>query len=338
MPLDLKDRSQQVLLAIVGSYIKNALPVGSRTVTKNFEFGLSAATIRNIMADLEEMGYLLQPHTSAGRVPTERGYRFYVDFLVSGDSLNWQEHVMLEEKHLFPKREDIRELFQETSQLLSFLTHYTGVVQAPNLRNGIFKLIEFIRLREGHYLVILVMEDGSIKNRTLEIDEDVKQEELTRFGELSNTSLSGRDLHEIGSRLLQEMEKEERPFYTRLLQAALELAQKAMKVNPESELYFGGTSNIINLPDFADLEKMRTLLTAIEEKAYFLDILNKCVESDGVQVFIGSENGSQTMENCSFVITTYKQGDQSIGTLGVLGPTRMEYERVIPIVEHTAGS
>ena len=150
-----------------------------------------------------------------------------------------------------------------------------------------------------------------------------------------NALLSGLDLHETRRRLLQEMEKEERDFYRRLLQTVLGLAQKAMSVDPDSEVYFGGTSNIINLPDFADLEKMRTLLTAIEEKAYFLDILNRCIDSDGVQVFIGSENGTQYMENCSFVITTYKRGDQSIGTLGVLGPTRMEYERVIPIVEHT---
>ena len=203
--MDLKERTQQVLKAVVLSYIKIANPIGSRTITENYEFGLSPATIRNIMAELEEMGYLSQPHTSAGRIPTEKGYRFYVDSLISNDRSPWQESDFLEERYLTPKREGLKELLQETSQLLSFLSHYTGIVMAPNLSNTLFKRLEFIKLWRDHLLVILVTQDGFIQNRIIEVTEDLEQMDLDRISSYLNEQFSGLDLQEVRRRLLHQM-------------------------------------------------------------------------------------------------------------------------------------
>ena len=332
--LELQERNQQVLKAIVCSYIKSADPIGSRTITKNFEFGLSAATIRNIMADLEEMGYLSQPHTSAGRIPTEQGYRFYVDCLMSGDLFQWDERDFIEKRHLAPKRDDLKELLQETSQLLSFLSHYTGMVLAPNLSNTVFQRLELIRLPRSHYLVILITQDGLTENRIVEISEVLSEQQLDWIISYLNDQFEGQDLYTIRNQLFKKLE--ESKMLNRLLQMALELARQVLNPEPAAELYLGGTSNILNIPEFADIEKIRAILQALEEKALIVKLMNKCLDSEGVHVFIGSENENRWMEDCSLVVSNYKRSNRALGTLGVIGPTRMEYERVIPLVDHTA--
>lgn len=333
--MELKERSQQVLKAVILSYIKVAYPIGSRTITESYQFGLCPATIRNIMAELEEMGYLSQPHTSAGRIPTEKGYRFYIDYLTSIGRPQEQEFGFLEESRLAPKREDLKELLQETSQLLSFLSHYAGIVMAPNLSNTLFERLEFMKLQRDHLLVILVTQDGFIQNRIIEVTEDLRQEDLDRIALYLNEQFSGLDLQEVRRRLLHQM-GEEKELYDRMLSKAIELGQKALSAQPESDLYLGGTANILNLPEFADLEKMKALFRAFEEKAVIVKLLNKCLDAEGVHVFIGSENENAGMEHCSLVVSNYKRGNRILGTLGVIGPTRMEYERVIPLVDHTA--
>lgn len=333
--MDFQERNQQVLKAIVYSYIRAAYPIGSRMITKNFEFGLSAATIRNIMADLEEMGYLSQPHTSAGRIPTEKAYRFYVDCFISDELPQWQEQVFIEERYLIPKHDDIKELLQETSQLLSFLSHYAGMVVAPNPSYAAFKQLEIIRLRKNHLLIILITQDGLIQNRIIEMAEDLSHQELDRIVSFLNERFAGQNLYEIRRRLLDDGQKG-KELFDQLLQKALEIGRRALVSEPESELYLGGTSNILNLPDFSDLEKMKGLLQALEEKALIVELLNKCLDAEGVHVFIGSENENRWMEDCSLVAANYKRGNRALGTLGVIGPARMEYERVIPLVNHTA--
>jgi heat-inducible transcriptional repressor len=332
--MSISERSHRVLVAVVGTYIKDAIPIGSRTLTRNFDFGLSPATIRNIMADLEELGYLSQPHTSAGRVPTERGYRFYVDSLNS----RRDEFVLpagIEARRLAAKRDDVRELFQETSQLLSLISHYTGIVMGPDLTHTLLKQIEFVRLRAGHFLVILITQDGFIRNRFIEMGEDLGQSDLNRIADFLNEKFSGLSLHEVRRRLLSEMETD-KSRYDEMLKKVLELGKKAMRVEPECELYLGGTTRFLDQPEFNDLERMRSLLTAFEEKAVIVQLLNRCMEGEGVQVFIGSESGIRDMGDCSLVIANYKAGEHVGGTVAVLGPTRMEYDRVIPLVENTA--
>ena len=330
--MELKDRNQQILKAIVHSYIRTAYPIGSRTITKNFEFGLSAATIRNIMADLEDLGYLSQPHTSAGRIPTEKGYRFYVDCLISGEMSQWGEQIFIEESHLMPKRDDLKELLQETSQLLSFLSHYAGMVLAPNPSLAVFKQLELIRLRKCHFLAILITQDGTIQSRMIETDGELSEYELDQIITFLNERFSGLDLEEVRYQLSHQETEVTEPLF----QKALKIGRSTLGSEPECELYLGGAANIINLPEFTDLEKMKGLLQIFEEKAFIVELLNKCLGVEGIHVFIGSESGNQWLEDCSLVVANYKRGPRAFGTLGVIGPARMEYERVIPLVNHTA--
>lgn len=333
--MELTERKRNVLKAVILSYIEMAFPVGSQTVTKNFSFGLSPATIRNIMGELEEMGYLLQPHPSAGRVPTPKGYRLYAEELMEEDRPSLFDEGFLEEHYLGTKQEDLPTLLQETTRMLSLLSHYAGVVLAPNASQARLDRLEFILLRKGHVLVLKVSQDGRVQHRMIEADPELTQQDLTRISALLNERFRGRSLDEIRRQLLTEMQAE-KELYDHLLRKAIELGQKALVEQPKDELYVGGTSNILDLPDFADMEKMRELFKTFEEKAVILKLLNRCLETEGVQIFIGPEIGHGGINDCSLVVSSYKGGNRILGMLGVIGPTRMEYARVIPLVDHTA--
>lgn len=333
--MDLNSRNRDILRAIVASYIELAFPVGSQTVTKNFSFGLSPATIRNIMADLEDMGYLTQPHPSAGRVPTSKGYRMYIDGILGEDRPNPYEERFLEENYLSGKQEDFHELLQETTRMLSLLSHYAGVVMAPNLSTVRLDRLEFILLRKGQILVVQVSEDSQVQHRVFEADPDLTQKDLIRISSFLNEQFHGRTIDEIRVEILRQM-KDEKNLYDQLLQKAFQLAQIVVGGKTEQEVFVEGASNIIKLPDFSDTEKMRELFKTFEEKASILKLLNRCMDSEGVQIFIGPELSQPGIPDCSFVISRYQGGSNSIGTLGVIGPTRMEYDRVIPLVEQTA--
>jgi len=334
--MELNERNRNILKAVVISYIEKASPVGSQSVTENYSFGLSPATIRNIMAELEDLGYLTQPHTSAGRVPTPKGYRMYVDQLMELDRLMLFDEEFLIEHYLGTKREDPHALFQETTRMLSLLSHYAGVVLAPKISKTRLDRLEFILLRKGHVLVLQVSKDGMVQHRIIDADPELTQKDLTRISAFLNEKFSGLTLDTIRNRLIAEMNAE-RDMYDRLLQKALELGQKVLEQQPQDELYLIGTSNILDLPDFADdMEKMKVLFRTFEEKAVILKLLNTCLETHGIQIFIGSESPLTGIEDCSFVVSSYRGGDQVMGTLGVIGPTRMEYARVIPLVDRTA--
>jgi heat-inducible transcriptional repressor len=339
MAIDLDERSQSILKAIVLSYIRTAYPVGSRSLTKSFDFGLSPASIRNIMADLEEMGYLAQPHPSAGRIPTEKGYRFYVNGVL--DEID-QERIMEGlgiEKYQMHKTEDIKQLFQETSKLLSMHSHYAGIVLTPKFANMFFQHLKFIKLRKFHVLMVFVSMEGLIQTKVIETEKDFSQQELDRFSFFLNDRFKGIALQEIQSALLNQM-REDKEQYSRLLQKVLDLVNKAFQEaqgNPHGEeLFLEGTANILDLPEFANVEKMKALFKAFEEKYIIMKLLDGCFSNDGVQVFIGSENPFLGINNCSLVITNYKRGSQVLGALGIIGPTRMEYSKVIPLVDYTA--
>jgi heat-inducible transcriptional repressor len=334
--MELNERSRNILKAVVVSYIEKASPIGSHTVTKSYSFGLSPATIRNIMAELEDLGYLSQPHTSAGRIPTSKGYRLYVNELIVEDRASLFDEEFLKDNYLGTKREDPHALLQETTRMLSLLSHYAGVVLAPQISKTRLDRLEFMLLRRGHVLVLQVSKDGLVQHRIIDAEPELTQSDLTRIGTFLNEKFGGLNLDEIRSRLLQEM-KAEKDMYDHLLQKALELGRKALEDQPQDELYVVGTSNILNHPEFAiDMEKMRSLFKTFEEKAAILKLLNKCLDTEGIQVLIGSENRMGGIEDCSLVVSSYSGGDHVLGTLGVIGPTRMEYARVIPLVEHTA--
>lgn len=288
------------------------------------------------MAELEEMGYLLQPHTSAGRIPTPKGYRLYVDELMGEDQTSIFEEDFLEGTYLALKREDPHVLLQETTRMLSLLSHYAGIVLAPKVSKARLDRMEFILVRKGHALAVQVSRDGLIQHRMIDVDPELTQRDLTRIGAFLNEKFSGLSLDEIRRRLVQEMEAE-KELYNHLYQKASEIGQKALAEQPEEELFLVGTSNILNLPEFTEnLEKMKALFKTFEEKALILRLLNNCLDTEGVQIFIGSESSLPAIEDFSLVVANYRSGDEIGGTLGVIGPTRMEYNRVIPLVDHTA--
>lgn len=334
--MKLNERSQNILEAIVLEYIRSAFPVGSQTLTKNLDFKLSPATIRNIMADLEDTGYLLQPHTSAGRVPTEKGFRFYVDRLMEDVLSQEEESGSNRYRRSWPgKWEDSKGLFEETSRMLSTESHYAGMVLAPRFSQTVFKQVDFILLRKNHLLAIFVSQDGFLHERFLVVDEDYTQKELNRIASYLNNEFRGTTLSQVKKRILALMKAEE-DMYDQLMQKALELARKAMSLAQDGELYLGGTAHILDLPEFSDVDKMKALFKAFEEKAMIVQLLDECLSTGGVQVLIGSENAFLGVPDCSLVIASYKRRDQTLGSLGVIGPIRMDYSKVIPLVSHTA--
>lgn len=336
MPLD--DRSKYVLKAIVLSYIKTAFPVGSQAITRSFDIGVSPATIRNIMADLEAQGFLIQPHTSAGRIPTEKGYRFYVNNLLQeADLLREQDEILGQAEQLI-QRETIQALLQDTSKHLSDASQYLAIVTAPKFSSTRIKQVEFVRLRKNSVMAVCISQDGFIQNKSFEVPEDLSQKDLNKIADTLNSLYSGLTLQEIRQKLLKQMQKM-KDLYNHLLEEALELTRRTFidgSNGIDAELYMDGASHIIDLPDFADFRVMKGLLSAFQEKKAIVQLLDKYIGTEGVQVYIGSENPFLGDHHCSLVVAHYKRGNQVLGTVGILGPTRMEYSKIIPLVDSTA--
>ncbi|MBI4698708.1 MAG: heat-inducible transcription repressor HrcA [Nitrospirae bacterium] len=334
---EMDERSKKILWAIIQDYVSCEGPVGSRTVMKKYPMGLSSSTIRNTMADLEDMGYVIQPHTSAGRIPTDRGYRLYVNTLLKecAFSINKKLLDQLSDRLQFLER-DINNLIKETSQTLSQFSHYLGFVTAPKTEEMILRHIDFI-LHKGHkILCILVSEEGVIKNRFITIkDNTFTQRELDKITAYLNSRLKGLALKEIRAKILSQM-AQERTTCDKLIHDALTLCKRTIDLETENAVSMGEISGTCNLPDFATMEQIRNLFRAIEEKHTMMKLLDKIMDSEGVQVFIGSENALAGMDGLSVVASTYKDGDRTLGTISVIGPTRMNYDRVIPIVSYTA--
>lgn len=338
--MGLSDRDSGVLRAIVQSYISKAEPVGSRTVSRRYDFGLCSASIRNIMADLEEMGYLSQPHTSAGRVPTDKGYRFYVDTLMEDsigvDGIRYGDVLTGELSLRIEVSGDIDLLMKETSKVLSFMSHNLGIILAPKWGETIYRKVEFIKLKGKKVLVVFITEEGIVQDRVIEYEEDLTQRDLARVAEFLNRNLKGLPLKEVRRKIEEEM-KEDEARYDRIIESALRLYRRIIEIEGTGEIYIGGISEVFNLPDFsADIERLKRLFRAIEDKGTLIELLDRAMEGEGVRVYIGSENPCQEMRDCSLITSTYKEGERVIGTLGVIGPRRMDYREVIHIVDSTA--
>ncbi len=337
----LAERDQQILFAVIGEYITTAEPVGSRTISRKYELGLSPATIRNIMADLEEVGLLLQPHTSAGRIPTDKGFRVYVNHLEhTREAFEKLSSPSIEE--VLHGETELGTFMKKATEILSALSKQAGVFLAPNLRSMICRHIDFIRLNNSQVLVIFISESGMVHKRTIRLDTDTPQDLLDKISNLVTSELVGLALSEIRAKLVQMM-KSEKSHFDALLGRAIQLSQAffsddASNDVAESELYVGGTLNMMSQPEFADLEKMKILFKTFEEKRLLINILDKCLDENGeqVKVIIGNENPLANTQDLSFVMSSYKSGDRILGVVGVVGPKRMNYMQVIPIVEQTA--
>ncbi|MBP6003499.1 MAG: heat-inducible transcription repressor HrcA [Pyrinomonadaceae bacterium] len=344
-------RGQVILSAIINEHFVTGEPVGSKTLADKFAnaSGLSSATIRNVMGELEEMGMLEQPHTSAGRVPTDKGYRFYVDNLlgvlsISNDDLfRIGEEYGLKPQDLGDLSDTPDRLMERTSHLLSALSNNVGIVVSPSLASDRLQHIEFVNLSDNRILVVLVSAPNIVHNKIIRLNVSFTREELERTANYLNAEFAGKSLAEIRAEILSLMH-EEKALFDKLLQTAVILCSESIEgdENRLGEVFVDGTSNILSKSDFADLERLRELLRTIGEKSRLMQILTECIERDtaakgDVQVFIGSENRTPSFQNCTLISAPYRIGNSSaIGTLSVLGPTRIEYARMISIVSYVA--
>lgn len=326
-------RSRQILEAIIEDYICTAEPIGSSAIRSRHGMALSTATIRNVMADLEDMGFLVSPHTSAGRIPTDKAYRFYVDSLLAVGSVDRSEREEIRRRCSVDGR-DVDGVFREISQMLSSVSHYMGIVAAPSFNANLFRQIDFIRLGPRRILAVLVSQSGSVQNRIIELKEDIPADGLLKMANYLNSLLQGLTISEVKRRILEEM-KSEKIRYDNLLASALNLSQQAFDEN-SSELFIEGQSNILDLPEFADAQRMKEIFRAMEQKSQLLALLDSCLKAPGVNIFIGSESHLNNMSGMSLITSTYVSGKNTLGVLGVIGPTRMGYGKVIPIVDYTA--
>lgn len=330
----LSQRNKQILTSLINEYILTAEPVGSRKIAKKYNINLSSATIRNVMSDLEEMGLLHQPHTSAGRVPTERALRFYVNSILKVKNLNPAEKQRIRRRYDFSELE-ASDIIKQTTEVLSVLSHHMSLVSAPKLIGTILKHIEFIKINKHRILVIFVSQSGFVQNRIIEDPDDISQDELDKYTNYLNETLIGLSLEEVRIKIEKEM-KEEKIIYDQLLSKALQLSQKALGKEAEKELYVEGQVNLLECPEFSQVEKMKKLFHALEEKNLLIRLLDKTRDADGIQIFIGSETELLDMQTCSVITSPYRHGKNVVGALGIIGPTRMDYLKLIPIVEYSA--
>jgi heat-inducible transcriptional repressor len=327
----LNERAQLLLKTLVERYIAEGQPVGSRALSKYSGLDLSPASIRNVMADLEELGFIASPHTSAGRVPTARGYRFFVDTLLTLKPLANVEISQLEgQLHA----QNTQKLVTSASQLLSDLTHFAGVVITPRRSVG-FRHIEFLKLSETRILLILVTPEGDVQNRIIVTEKSYSPSELTEAANILNQNYAGLTFDEIRARIRDEL-KQLTADMTQLMTAALDAGSQAASESSE-EVVISGESNLLDSQDLSsNMVNLRKLFELFDRKTGLLQLLDISSRAQGVQIFIGGESGVEPLDECSVIAAPYQVDGQVVGTVGVIGPTRMAYERVIPIVDITA--
>ena len=341
-------RGQIILSAIINEHLITGEPIGSKIIAEKFSNtgGLSSATIRNVMSELEDYGLLEQPHVTAGRVPTDSGYRFYVDNLLDILRLSDEDLRVINSK-LGASDADLLDtpdkILERTSQLLSDLSQNIGIVVSPSLAKDRLQHIEFVNLSDKRILVILVSAPNIVHHKTIRLEESFSNEELARTANYLNTEFKGKSLEEIRTEVLKLMH-EESALFDKMLQTAMILCSQSIEEDEDllGEVYVDGTSNILTKRDFTDLDKLRGLLKTMEEKSRFVQILTECIEQDhtisgDVQVVIGSENSAVSLQDCTLITAPYRIGDtDATGSLSVLGPTRIEYARMISIVSYVA--
>jgi heat-inducible transcriptional repressor len=331
----LTPRAEALLKALIERYISDGQPVGSRTLAKDLGHELSPATIRNVMADLEELGLIHAPHTSAGRVPTPLGYRVFVDTLLKVQPLDQSQVRRLEgELNAAP---DPNQMVESASSLLSQITRLAGIVMVPRQEQTALRQLEFLQLAANRVLAILVTSDGRVHNRIVLTDHRYSPAELTEAANYFNETYTGRTLAEVKHALLQAMQQDSDAMQ-QAMRTAMAMTQQMFADERESgpELVVKGESNLLDVPELGDVKKLRRLFDAFNTKRDLLLLLDQCLRSNGVQIFIGEESGYQAFEECSVVAAPYQVDGRIVGMLGVVGPTRMPYERVIPIVDLTA--
>lgn len=329
----LNERAQFLLKALIERYIQSGEPVGSRTLALDTRAELSSATIRNVMADLEDMGFVKAPHTSAGRIPTAQGYRCFIDSLLTVQPLEKIEITRLTAE--LSADMPAHDLVGRASAMLSGITSMAGIVMLPRPEHNALQHVEFLPLSENRILVILVVSDEEIQNRVIHTEREYARSELQQAANYFNQQFAGRNLASVKSALLNEMQETKRSA-DQIMKAAIDMASKALADEKEGDFVVAGQTNLMQYLEMADMGKLRQLFEAFNQKREFLSLFDNVMKAQGVQIFVGGESGYRVLDECSLVTAPYTANGQILGVLGVIGPTRMAYQRVIPIVDITA--
>ena len=326
-------RARHLLRALISQYIRDGEPVGSRTLARHSGLDVSPATIRNVLADLEELGLVQAPHTSAGRVPTVQGYRIFVDSLLELRPLESSEEQQIRRE--LPSSAPTQSLLQNVSSVLSGITHFVGLVTVPRREQFAFRHIDFVALDEQRVLAILVFADSEVQNRVLVFPRAPTAQELEWIANYLNANYAGLALDEIRHRVVTEL-SQTRDDMNRMMATAIHVAEAALAVDSRDDVVLSGQTNLMGRQGLGDVDCLRDLFEAFARKRELLQVLDACVHADGVRLFIGEESGVAPLGQCSVVASPYGAGGKVLGVLGVIGPTRMHYERVIPVVQATA--
>jgi len=330
------ERSRQILRVLVDQYIRDGQPVGSRTLAKQSRLDLSPATIRNVMADLEDLGFIVSPHTSAGRVPTAKGYRFFVDTLLklqppAVQDIDRLQHQLADEGHGSAK-----EFASTASSVLSSLTSLAGIVTIPRQTRVELRQVEFLPLSDRRVLAILVVNDCEVENRVLDVDRDYSADELRRAANYLNDNFAGKSLDTIRVQIVDSLSNT-RETMNQMMIDAVSIAQQVLNVGSErAEYVMSGETKLMEFNDLSDIDTLRHLFDAFNQQREILHLLDRSIAAHGVQIFIGEESGYSILDECSVIAAPYRVDADTVGVLGVIGPTRMAYERIIPIVDITA--
>lgn len=323
---ELDERKEIILNAIIQNYLETGEPVGSRTISKSY-LNLSSATIRNEMADLEELGFIIQPHTSAGRIPTDKGYRFYVDHLMAEKE---QEITQMQEL-MFEKTGKMEKLLKQVVKVLANNTQYASMILAPSVATNKVKFVQISNVDENHVLSVVVMEGNIVKNRVIEVDEPLDNETMLKLNMLLNTNLNGLNVNDINLSLISNM-KDQAGAHEEIVEQVLQSVADTLKEDDDLEVYTSGATNFFKYPELSDSEKAKDLINAFEEKqplAEFIEEAEASSDETGIQVYIGNDSSIKTMKDCSVVTATYELGEGVKGTIGIIGPKRMDYENVL---------
>ncbi len=328
--MELDERKTVILKAIIKNYLETGEPVGSRTISKYTDLNLSSATIRNEMADLEELGFIVQPHTSAGRIPSDKGYRFYVDSMM----LEHEKEVEQLKDVLLEKEEKLDHMLKQAAKLMAVNTNYATMVTAPrNSRNAI-KFLQLSRMDDAHILAVIVIEGNVIKNTVIDVEEVLNDETMLKLNILLNTHLNGLSAEEINLGLISSL-KQQAGMYGPIIAEVIDAVAETIKEDEDLEIYTSGTNNIFKYPELSDNQKASDLINAFEEKQLLTQLIDDTNEegSNEIKVYIGEESPIQTMKDCSIVTANYEFGDGMRGMIGIIGPKRMDYDKVVGTIK-----
>ena len=325
---ELDERKRKILKAIIKTYLETGEPVGSRTISKDTDLNLSSATIRNEMSDLEELGYIFQPHTSAGRIPSDAGYRLYVDELMEEK----QQEVAQIQEMMIEKTDRMEKVLKQVVRILASNTNYATMITGPNYHHNKLKFIQLSKVNEEQILAVIVAEGNLVKNQIIGLTEAIDDEQILKLNLLLNTQLNGLTIEEINLGLIKKL-KEQAGVHSSVVSEVLDAVAKVIEVDDEEvPVYTSGATNIFKYPELADSSKASELISALEDKKELVEMIKDTVsdeENTGIQVYIGSESPIQTMKDCSVVTASYDLGDGMKGTIGIIGPKRMDYENVV---------